>query len=232
MNEKHPSKTRKPGKLLLLFSTFLSAIASLLGFFMSTVYSEFGRHLARIHWTLWVAFALGVYLLICYLVACKKSGSSVIKKIFSVPLWSSLRAFGEQPAAKISYWVLIFVPVIVYATRTKTFSIIAKDFELPLNLKLSYFASWFIAIALVLFKVSCPQEARKIHLFEKIRSVNIVLNNVPEPRIVVQSENEEVNEIVDGSLLEMRALCFSFYAFGTVTFLMVLLRSADLVLSA
>ena len=212
----------------LLTSTLVSGLASLLGLFFSFI--QIIPMLAKIHWLAWVAITLGVYLVTSFCIQWCASPTSPLRGIFRIPVWSDLRTFGEQPAARLSYWALVGIPVLIYLIHSKLVSFIAPDFVLPLNLKLTYFASWFIAIALVLFNVACPCEARRKNPFEKVRTVNFVLNNVEKPQIIVEGENEEVPPEVDESLLGFRFLCFSFYAFGTVTFLIVLLRSAMVVL--
>jgi hypothetical protein len=106
------------------------------------------------------------------------------------------------------------------------------NYQFPLNLKLAYFASWFIALSLIIFSVSCPVKLRKKNLFDKVRTVNLVLNNVRNPEIAISGEEEEEDPALDNSALVLRTTCFSFYVFGIVTFVIILFRSALVVMSS
>lgn len=227
MPEEKPQSRRNA--IQLLISTLLSIGASITAIFLKIGSDRVFPFFASIHWLAWVAIILVAYLLSSALIQWKKPNRPFLIKVFRVPLWSDLRAFGEQPTAKLSYWALIGIPIVVYLIHSRIISFFAPDWSLPVNLKLTYFASWFIAIALVLFNVACPKEVRRKNPFEKVRTVNLVLNNVDRASIIVESDNEEIPQDVDEALLGLRALCYSFYVFGTVTFLVILLRSAIVV---
>lgn len=219
MTQDGRSNKRRSERASLLQGTFASFLATLIGILANIAFSKVLPLLLRVHWTIWVSLALGSYLIVCYIFERKRPITPIIGKIFRIPLWTELRSFGEQPAARISYWILIAVPVMVYAIKSRLITLVAPDLELPLNLKLTYFASWFIALPLIVFKAVCPKEIRRTSPLDKVRPVNIVLNNVGQPNISIEAEEKEIESDIDGSLLEMRTLCFSFYTFGTMSFL-------------
>ena len=216
----------------LLTSILLSTLAGVVGYLIDVGLFANISLFQNLHWTIWVAGTLIIYLLISFLVDKYDSGQGPLNRIFRIPLWTELRAFGEQPTAKFSYWALLIIPMLAYLARTHYFSSIVSNYQFPLSLKLAYFASWFIALSLIIFSVSCPTKLRNKKLFERVKTVNLVLNNVDSPNISIRDEEEEIDITLDQYSLVMRTLCFSFFVFGIVTFLIILFRSALVVFNA
>lgn len=186
----------------------------------------------NIHWTIWITIGVCIYILGCYIIELRYQRNEMLRRVFKVPLWTDLRAFGEQPAANASYWALILIPTIVYLSKLKLPWFTIPLLPFPLNFKLAYFASWFIAISLITFTVFCPKELRRKNPLENVRTVNMVLNNVEHPKIVVERDEEVIDEELDRSSLAVRTVCFGFYMLGTVAVVVILIRSARVVFNA
>lgn len=219
----------------LFLSSAIGSIASIVASFIFALaqfwLSNFNISI-NIHWTIWIAIGITIYIIGCYVVELKYNKNEILMRVFKVPLWTDLRAFGEQPAAKSSYLALILIPIIAYLTKLNLPWFAIPLLPFPLNFKLAYFASWFIAISLIVFAVFCPNELRRKNTLEKVKTVNLVLNNVNYPRIVVEQNEEVIDEQLDRSSLLVRTLCFGFYMFGTVAVLAILIRSAGVVFNA
>lgn len=215
--------------IAFLVGTLASILASVIGGSFGLIASKSTLVIGQIHWIVWITLTLSAYLGTSFVVHWRSSSTSSWRRIFRIPTWSALRSFGEQPVARLSYWALVGIPILVYVSHSEPISALLPTFTLPLNIKLTYFASWFIAIALVLFSTACPQEVRR-KILGKAQVVNIILNDTVDTRVAVQGEGEVVPAEIDESLLGFRALCFSFYAFGLIAFLVVLVRSAGTVL--
>ncbi|MEO1147881.1 MAG: hypothetical protein AAFY26_20055 [Cyanobacteria bacterium J06638_22] len=228
------SRKSSGGKELVL-SSVIGAVASIIAASISAL-AQLGLSNVdtsiNIHWTMWIATGIFIYIVGCYVVESKFTGNALLHRVFKVPLWTDLRAFGEQPAAKASYWALMTIPIVAYLSKLELpwFTIPLMPF--PLNFKLAYFASWFIAISLIVFAVFCPKELRRKNSLDKVRTVNLVLNNVEHPRIVVEQDEEVVDDELDQSSLLVRAICFGFYMLGTVAVIAILFRSAKVVFNA
>lgn len=228
------SKKPSGGKELVL-SSVISAIAGIITALISAS-AQLGLNnvniSVNIHWTIWIGIGIVIHVIACYIVEVKYNNNEILRRVFKVPLWTDLRAFGEQPAAKASYWALIIIPIVAYLSKLNLPWFTLPLLPFPLNFKLAYFASWFIAISLIVFAVFCPKELRRINPLEKVKTVNLVLNNVDHPRIIVEQEEEVIDEQLDQSSLFVRTLCFGFYMLGTVAVLAILIRSAGVVFNA
>jgi hypothetical protein len=224
-------KKEHVNKINFLTSTIISGIAGVI----SSI-SYFGIEwlfpiFYKIPKLLWLIIFLILYIATCLIVEKKQLQAPKIRKLFRIPLWSELRAFGEQRFAKLSYYALIIIPLMAFCYDKKFFGFAFSNyFSFPENLKLSYVSSWAIAIALLVFSVSCPKDLRRIRVFDKVRTVNLVLNNVEKPRIIITQDEPADDPILDKSSLLLRAICFLFYSIGVVVLLIILIKSANLVL--
>jgi hypothetical protein len=160
-------------------------------------------------------------------------GGAVLKSVFRVPAWTELRSFGDQRLAKASYVVLMAIPIISYLISTNPLDWSSfANFQLPLNVKMTFFASWFFSMALILFTVGCPKQFRKTDLLGQAKNINLVLSEVHKPNILIQEESEFVDPVLDESSLEVRTLCFLFYGLGVIYSVIILIRSAIFVVNS
>jgi hypothetical protein len=228
-----PNKTHDRSKHILLFlSTVISVVVSLIPMLGYVGIEQQLPSLKNVHWTILTASVLLIYLLSCFLVEKFAPEGSTFRKLFRIPAWTELQAFGDQPAAKFSFWALIVIPSFAYVVKTNYFSSLLPGYQFPFNLKLAYFASWFLALSLIIFSVSCPPIIRKKNPLDKVKTVNLVLNNVENPSVSIKTDEEPIDKTTDQSSLLLRTLSFSFFVFGILTFVIILFRSAAVVLNS
>ncbi len=104
---------------------------------------------------------------------------------------------------------------------------------IPLNLKISFFISFFLSIALLVFIVGCPKEFIRKNIFEGTKNVNMVFGTADSAVVnVAQNEQEFYDEALDISKLELRATCWLFYCLAFSFTIVILVRAARLVLFA
>jgi hypothetical protein len=231
----HPqTKSRRE----FLISSFAVALATILGALVDAltniaVVTKSLPALARVHWMIWVCSVPFLFAVACYVNDRRPEAKRLLKSIFRVPTWTQLQAFGDQRVSRISYWALALIPIIAYFVSTNPFKLNALDnFVFPLSFKLAFFVSWFFSVALVLFTVGCPKEFRLTNPLEDAKTINLVLNEVNQPRIVIEQPHPVDDPILDNSALELRAVSFLFYVLGLAVFIVILLRSAWLVVNA
>lgn len=216
-------------------TSILSASISLLGLLVKNV------DLINFEWVntlkfpnfsiiIWIGLFAGLYIITALVIESKsKRRERFINKIFRVPVWSELRNFGDKNVAKVSYLGLILIPLFAFFyNKDLNGMVISELITFPENLKIIYFASWSFSIALILFGIGCPKEIRIVKSIENAKNVNLILNNVKSPRIVVQDESGQFPHL-DSESLFLRGICFLFYVIGIVLTLIVLIRGANLV---
>jgi len=189
--------------------------------------------ITQLHWLILFTSAISLYALACY--AANKiypNGEGPIRTVFRVPSWVELRSFGDQRLARISYFALAAIPVVVWFITDNPIHLDwMNGLSIPLNLKISFFVSFFIAIALVLFNVGCPKEFVRRNIFEGTKNVNMVFGNADRAVVQVSQDDQDFyDETLDLSKLEMRASCWLFYLLGLSFSVVLLFRAARLVL--
>ncbi|WP_028886838.1 hypothetical protein [Teredinibacter turnerae] len=230
---KELNPSRSAGKEILV-GALASILAGVAVNAANVLISGYVPILQKWHWTSWFWLGVCTYVLSC-MVADVRYRSKKRPGFFgwlTVPVWSALKAFGSQPVAKVSYVVLLIVPVLAYFSKPEIMGLPFNLLPLPLNLKLSYFASWFFAISLIIYASTCPKEINKINPVEKIRTLNVVLNQISDANIKIEGENEDIDPVHDLQNLGARTLCFLFYGLGAAAAAIVLFRSAVKVLYA
>jgi hypothetical protein len=186
-----------------------------------------------VHWTIWICALPLLFAVTCYVNERRPLEKRWLKAVLRVPTWTQLRAFGDQRVSRVSYWVLALIPITAYIVSSNPFRLsILDNITLPLSLKLAFFASWFFSIALILFAVGCPKEFRQLHPFEGAKTINLVLNEVRDPRVVIQPPQLIDDPELDSSALELRAVSFVFYVLGLAVAIIILFRSAWFVVNA
>jgi hypothetical protein len=220
-----------------LLSSFISLLASVLGALASLLASRNALGalvpwLARVHWTVWVCSVPALYAIGCYISDRIHTTTETATALLRVPVWTQLRAFGDQRVARISYWALVLIPIIAYLVATNPLKLpLLENVELPLSFRLSFFASWFFARALIIFTVGCPKEFRQYNPLENAKTINLVMNDVVSPRVVIEQPQEVDDPYLDKSSLELRAVAFLFYVLGLSVATIILFRSAWFVIN-
>lgn len=159
--------------------------------------------------------------------------SGLMKLVFRIPSWLELRNFGDHRVARVSYIALVIIPVSAYFVVDNPLRLeILNDAALPVNGKISFFVSFFLSVALIIFAVGCPKEFHRKSPFEGAKTVNIVLNSVTETVVKVNEESENFDTILDESKLEFRAFCWLFYTLGLLLSVVLLIRAALYVMHA
>ena len=227
------NQNRSPGKEILI-GAFASILASLFASGAHTLISKYVPVLQQWHWTSWFWLGVSVFVLSCMVADVRYRSLARPRYLgwLTVPAWTALKAFGAQPVAKVSYIILLVVPVLAYFSKPEVMGLPFNLLPLPLNLKLSYFASWFFALSLVIYASTCPKDIKKINPVDKIRTLNVMLNQISDANIKIEGENEDIPQELDIQNLGARTLCFLFYALGAVAGAIVLFRSALKVLYA
>jgi hypothetical protein len=230
-----PSEENKDKTTLrLLFVTIESiTVSATIGVLANSIFPTVSSEiqlLKEAHWIIWIYITLLIYTFIGLLLEAF-SNIQFLKNIFIIPEWTVLRSFGEQSAAKLSYYALLLIPILVYSTNLKIEWLNLLIAPLPLNIKLTYFASWFVAISLIIYSISSPKTLKK-NPVEKLKTLNLVLNNIDGSNIKITTENDPITEEEDQSLIVLRAICFYFYIIGVISAVIVLIRGAILVVDA
>ncbi|TQV89392.1 hypothetical protein [Aliikangiella coralliicola] len=180
---------------------------------------------STIHWTLWFIVTLTVFVVVSTIVSFRDKGD-IWSVIFKIPVWKDLRSFADQKVAKISYFILVAIPISVYITHLNPTNIPAlNNIEIPINIKFTFFASWFFTIALILFTIGFPKEFILSNPIEKAKNLNIVMNSVTETNLKIQEPVEIDDPELDKSNLILRAFTYEFYLLGILCSLAVLIRS-------
>jgi len=126
----------------------------------------------------------------------------------------------------------VLIPIIAYLVATNPLKLpLLENVELPLSFRLSFFASWFFARALIIFTVGCPKEFRQYNPLENAKTINLVMNDVVSPRVVIEQPQEVDDPYLDKSSLELRAVAFLFYVLGLSVATIILFRSAWFVIN-
>ncbi len=221
-------------------SSVISIIASIIGVLLSigastNALTTLVPVISNVYWSIWICSVPALYAIFCYInekiVETKLFSSSVLH----VPMWTQLRTFGDQRIARISYWALVLIPVIAYFVSVNPMKVmILENIQLPLSFRLSFFASWFFSIALIVFTVGCPKEFRRQNPLENAKTINLILNDVNSHKLIIDIEQpQEVDDPeLDKSALELRATSFLFYVLGLTIALIILFRSAWFVVRA
>jgi hypothetical protein len=80
-----------------------------------------------------------------------------VKRGVLLPGWGQLNKWGNDQLKRVSYIVLGVVPVVAYAFHLKLFAgTFLADVGLPLNMKYSFFASFFIVMGSAIAMASSP----------------------------------------------------------------------------
>ena len=211
---KHRSTTSARDRALLV-TTLLGALASILGTVVSVAASDLAQDtlpfLSKIHWTIWVCSIPALFAEACYINDRRPEEKRKFPTLVSVPVWTQLRGFGDKRVARISYVALAMIPMIAYAVSENPFDIkVFESLALPLGFRLTFFASWFFSVALILFVAGCPKPFRHVETLEHARTVNLVLHESPSANVIVDSPSEVEDPALDSSALELRAACFIF----------------------
>jgi hypothetical protein len=186
--------------------------------------------------SIFLALILAGLLLIAWL-----DGSPIFQrtaKVFSIFGWDELKVLSENPVFKLSYASLIAIPLLIYfvkigliasnlyaakngiasiapAATTATLPPLPNlEWNVPLNLKLSYFSAFSFALALVVLAVFCPKDIRT----GASPTLASAAGAIPIP--------------LSRRTPAMRALCTICYAIGLILLIVVLVRSAIYVFNA
>lgn len=216
----------------LLVTSILGAVASVVGTFLSAaIASDFASDalpfLSAIHWTIWVCSVPAIFTIACYVNDRLPEDRRRLPWVLSVPVWTQLRGFGDQRVARISYIALAAIPILSYFVSENPLNIaIFETLTLPLGFRLTFFASWFFSIALILFVSGCPKPFRQSHALEHARTVNLMLQESPSAQVIIDSPSDVEDPALDSTLLELRAVCFTFYILGISVAGIILFRAA------
>lgn len=221
----------------LLISTIVSFVATLVGALVSIGLSDIGKStlpvLGKIHWTVWVCLLPALYGVSCYINDRISTGKRKLESVLTVPYWTQLRGFGDKRIARISYVAIAIIPVIAYFVSENPANIeLFSSLEIPLGFRLTFFASWFFSIALMLFVAGCPKEFRKILPLESAKTVNLVLHESPGANVKIDTPKEIEDTALDSQALELRAACFLFYLLGISVAAIIFARAAWFVTKA
>lgn len=189
----------------------------------------------QLHWLLMFFTIMLFYAVTCYLVEKSDARNKIVRAIFRVPSWVELQSFGDQRVAKISYFSLAAIPLIVSFIKENPLRIhILNIIEIPLNLKISFFISVFLSVAVILLTIWCPKEFKQKQK-EKIPNAPIMIVGQHENSVIsVKSEsgNEFYDAEIDASKLEFRAICWTAYVLAFSFALLLLFRAATKVAMA
>jgi hypothetical protein len=144
-----------------------------------------------------------------------------------VPVWTQLRGFGDKRVARISYFALALIPTAAWFVSENPLNYeVLETVTLPIGIRLTFFASWFFSVALILFVAGCPREFRLTTPLEHARTVNLVLHESPNAGVNIESPKEIEDPALDSRMLELRATCFLFYVLGIAVSAIILCRAA------
>ncbi|UYO38023.1 hypothetical protein KQX62_14885 [Rhodopseudomonas palustris] len=188
---------------------------------------------SQLHWLILFTLAIMLYALGCFLISMyHPHPNGPLRSIFRVPSWVELRNFGNQRIAKASYFALGILPVAIWFVSDNPLKTSwLKDISIPLNIKISFFISFFVALALLIFTVGCPKDFLRKNVFAGTKNVNLVFGSADRAVVqVAQNEDDFYDEALDFSKLELRAACWLFYLLGLSLSTVLLFRSAHMVL--
>lgn len=122
-----------------------------------------------------------------------------------IPSWRVLASFFEKISISVSYVTLAFIQTVAYVFSLELMEVgILKEIPFPINLKLVFFASWFLSVALILFSVTNP----------------------------IKGARKEDSPDRNNSLVFLRALIFWIFLLGMTCSTIVFLKGAWLVFNA
>jgi hypothetical protein len=138
-----------------------------------------------------------------------------LRALFRVPVWTELRNFGTQPIFKMSYFGVVAIPVLVSFVSSNPLGFeFLKEVSIPLNLKITFFVSFFLSLALITFIVGCPKEyvEKKVDL-NASKNLNLILTNADRAVVNVAQDDSEFFVLLNGVGL-LHCTAFSVSALG------------------
>ncbi len=188
----------------------------------------------NINWLNYSVIFCSIYAMISYFLA-KIFGeySNFFTIIFRVPSWLELKSFGEQKIARFSYLIIVITPMIAYFVIENPFKVDNfYNIRMPVSLKITYFASFSLSLALLVFSIGCPKEIHQKNSFGDSRVTNIILLSSENSMVNLRENESIIDNEIDHSKIGIRTLCLMLYSISLILSTILLIRSAIVVFNA